>query len=116
MVEQGDIERSLDRRDCSWHDAGIMSALYFKRFVFHCGIIHRFLRLGDRRCRLDSHTQGYRHSAGDAAEDTAVVIGSGNDIALIVDIELVVVFRAGELCAFKARAELKALDCGDTED
>ena len=45
-----------------------------------------------------------------------MIIGLCNNKASVVDIELVVVLRACELCALKADTEFKSLDCGDAED
>ena len=45
-----------------------------------------------------------------------MIIGLCNNKASVVDIELVIILRACELCALKADAELKALNGRDTED
>ena len=70
---------------------------------------------GDGGGGLEGRPEDQGHAVGNAAEDTAGVIGGGDDFA-IPKRKGIVILAAGEGRRGKAFAELHALDGGDAED
>ena len=61
QVKHRHCRRRLHRRERSGHYARIVTAGYFKRFVFHLLKQHRSLRSGDRRSRLEGRSEQHGH-------------------------------------------------------
>ena len=94
MGQDSDICRRLHNGYCSEHHAGVMPALYLDDLVGKAAVINGLLGLCDGGSGLECHSENNGHSAGNAAQDTAVVIGLGLYMAVVVNIEIVVVLAA----------------------
>ena len=89
-----------------------MSTLNGKSSCFESTQIHGGLRHRNGWCRLNSHFKDHRHSVGDAAKDTAAVVGQRADLAVFHG-EIVVVFTADVQSGISSGAEFHAFDGGD---
>ena len=116
MVKDSEINSRLNAGDSSRYNTGIVSALDLKGLILHSRIINCLLGLSYRRSGLESDSECYGHSGGNTAEDTAVIIRSGNNMTSVIDIELVVILRTCHQCSIKACAEFDTLNSRNTEN
>ena len=61
--------------DCSRNDAGIVATVDLEFRVLMCFKIHAVLLLSDRRRGFYRHVPDNGHTGGDAADDTARIVG-----------------------------------------
>ena len=74
-VVYGDGRRGFDTGNGPWHDARVMTAPDPENFRGQGVQIHALLLLGNGRRRLERCPEGQGHPVGDAAQNTAAVIG-----------------------------------------
>ena len=93
----------------------VMPPVDLKLCILAAEEIDRFLRLVDRRRRLDGKAEEHRHPVGNAAVDAAVVIGGGGDSAVLHP-EGIIVHAARLVDQIEGIPELHALDRRNAEE